>query len=675
MLIKKSDVKMVENQNMKVKGIVVVIILIITGAAFTTLLIPTVESTHSYNVNVFSSYDELFSFYNDLASNEYSYSIGFDDMLGGQRFSTPKAVMESSSMDSNSASGSSDESSSYSSTNVQVEGVDEPDIVKTDGSYIYVVSGQEIFIVKAYPPVDSEIVSTLSLESFSVSNIFINDNYLIVFGTPYNTQSYYNEPIDDDEKSTNGLSYTPYYYKPSTKIIIYDLSTIEEPVEHKTIEMDGYYFNARMIGDYVYVISIQNNYNIYPLMEENQSYAIPTIKVDNETRMVPPTDIHYIDSEEPVETTTHIASIDLTDMTVTQKSFILGCSQSLYASENNIYLASQHYFHPRLFSGNSISSGNEQMMIIHKISLDGTTINYEVKGEVPGRILNQFSMDEHDGYFRIATTTGNNWNTDQQLANNIFVLNSDLEQIGEIEDIAPGEQIHSARFMGEKAYLVTFKKIDPFFTIDLSDPYDPQILGKLKIPGYSDYLHPYDENHIIGIGKNTVEALDEESWREIDFSWYQGIKIALFDVSDFENPIELSKIIIGDRGTSSPALYDHKAFLFDFEKNLLVIPVDLYEIDEEIKEKQGNYTGSIYGDFTYQGAYIYNLSVEEGFNLTGRITHLSDEDMKKSGFYPLYEKSITRTLYIDDFLYTISQGMIKINDLESLNEENSITLE
>ena len=314
------------------------------------------------------------------------------------------------------------------------------------------------------------------------------------------------------------------------------------------------------------------------------------------------------------------------------------------------------------------------MMIIHKISLDGNQITYEGKGEVPGRILNQFSMDEYNGYFRIATTTGNNWNADEQLKNNIYVLDSDLKQVGKIENIAPGEEIYASRFLGEKAYLVTFKKIDPFFTIDLSDPYNPQILGKLKIPGYSDYLHPYDENHIIGIGKNTVEALEEENWRNIDFAWYQGLKIALFDVSDFENPTVVSQVIIGDRGTSSPALYDHKAFLFNKEKNLLVIPVELYEIDEEIKEKKGNYTGSIYGDFAFQGAYVYDLTVEDGFQLKGTITHLSDDDLEKTGFYPLYEKSITRSLYIDNVLYTISQGMIKANDLSRLNEKNSIEL-
>jgi uncharacterized secreted protein with C-terminal beta-propeller domain len=229
--------------------------------------------------------------------------------------------------------------------------------------------------------------------------------------------------------------------------------------------------------------------------------------------------------------------------------------------------------------------------------------------------------------------------------------------------------------MGEKAYLVTFKKVDPFFTIDLSDPENPKVLGKLKIPGYSDYLHPFDENHIIGIGKDTVEALDDlKENRGIDFTWYQGIKIALFDVSDFENPKELAKIVIGDRGTNSPALQNHKAFLFDREKELLVIPVSLCEISEEIKERNDGYTGNIHGDFTFQGAYVYRLSLE-GFEYRGRITHLDDQDIIKSSYWGYYgDKAIHRSLYIGDTLYTISNSMVKMNNLEDLSEISSVEL-
>jgi uncharacterized secreted protein with C-terminal beta-propeller domain len=223
--------------------------------------------------------------------------------------------------------------------------------------------------------------------------------------------------------------------------------------------------------------------------------------------------------------------------------------------------------------------------------------------------------------------------------------------------------------MGDKAYLVTFKKVDPFFTLDLSDPYNPKILGILKIPGYSDYLHPYDENHIIGIGKDTVES---ESG---DFAWYQGLKIALFDVSDFDNPKELAKVIIGDRGTNSPVLYDHKALLFDRERELLVLPISLYEISDEIKEKNNGDPGWTYGEFTFQGAFVYRLSIENGFELRGQITHRNEEVKPQNYWYGGSSNSdIVRSLYIDNVLYTISNNMVKLNNLENLSEINSLEL-
>ncbi len=219
--------------------------------------------------------------------------------------------------------------------------------------------------------------------------------------------------------------------------------------------------------------------------------------------------------------------------------------------------------------------------------------------------------------------------------------------------------------MGERCYLVTFRKVDPLFVIDLEDPRNPRVLGQLKITGYSDYLHPYDENHIIGIGKET-EAADEG-----DFAWYQGVKISLFDVSDVENPKEIDKYEIGDRGTDSPILRDHKALLFDKSKNLLVIPVLVAEIDEE--KYPGEVRPNTHGDYVWQGAYVFDISLDEGLVLKGRITHLEDDnDLMKSGYYFSSPYSVKRSLYIDNVLYTISDKKIKMNSLENLEEINEV---
>ncbi len=643
--------------NSQIKGLMIagIIVIAIFVAAYAT--IPLGKGTYTYGIYSFSSYDELFNFL-DKKNNNYSN-------YGWESDGAPRAGMTKSTMSESLDSSNGGTSVDFSSTNIQVEGVDEPDIVKTDGTYLYIVADNKIFILKAFPAEEAVVLAKISMDSDEYpSNIFINEDRLIVFSTSYRYPVEYEE---NDYYWWGGVS--------TTMITIFDVANRKNPDIVKEIEVDGQYFDSRMIGDYIYVITYEYSYDIYRVMEGNETVNIPEIRIDDVTSSIPADQIYYVDIPERIDTMTHVISVNIYTEEVNQKSFLLGSAQTMYVSENNIFLAYTkygYYILPLLAESNT----NEETTIIHKISIKNGDISYTAQGEVPGRILNQFSMDEYNSFFRIATTIGNVWGQDQKSSNNVYILDEDLNLISEIEDIAPGEQIYSARFMGDKGYLVTFKKIDPFFTIDLSDPYNPKILGKLKIPGYSDYLHPLDENHIIGIGKNTVEALESEvEWRNLDFAWYQGLKIAVFDVSDFENPKEVSKIIIGDRGTDSPALYDHKAFLFDKEKELLVIPVRLCEISDEIKEQYDNYTGSMYGEFTFQGAYVYDLSVENGFEYKGRITHLSDEDLLKSGYYGYWDSSIHRSLYIDNVLYTISDGMVKMNHLETLDEIGIVELE
>jgi uncharacterized secreted protein with C-terminal beta-propeller domain len=215
---------------------------------------------------------------------------------------------------------------------------------------------------------------------------------------------------------------------------------------------------------------------------------------------------------------------------------------------------------------------------------------------------------------------------------------------------------------------VTFDKVDPFFVIDLKNPAKPRILGELKIPGYSDYLHPYDENHVIGLGKDTVLA---ESG---SFSWFQGVKLSLFDVTDVNNPKEVSKYIIGDRGTSSPALRDSHAFLFSRIKNMLVIPINLYEIGES--KYEGDIPANAYGTYKWSGAYVLHISAEKGFVLKGRISHSDNtENEDQYGYYRWgNDDNIKRSFYIDNVLYTLSNNKLGMNDLDDLNEINNLDL-
>jgi uncharacterized secreted protein with C-terminal beta-propeller domain len=297
-----------------------------------------------------------------------------------------------------------------------------------------------------------------------------------------------------------------------------------------------------------------------------------------------------------------------------------------------------------------------QKTAIYKIELDGMDIDYVERGSVPGMLLDQFSMDEYEGYLRVATTTGDSWGGSlSESLNHLYVLDDKLEIVGSVEDLAEGERIYSSRFMDDRAYMVTFRQVDPLFVIDLSEPENPKVLGELKITGYSEYLHPYDEDHVIGIGK---EASEEGR--------FEGVKVSLFDVSDVGNPVEVAKIEIGDRGTDSDALYDHKAVLFDKGKNLLVLPIDLYEINKSNDMNWG------WGEFVWQGAMVLDIS-PKGISERGRISHRADEATDE-GYWKQYQSSISRSLYMDDVLYTISQTKVKANYLDSLDEIKEVVI-
>jgi uncharacterized secreted protein with C-terminal beta-propeller domain len=275
-------------------------------------------------------------------------------------------------------------------------------------------------------------------------------------------------------------------------------------------------------------------------------------------------------------------------------------------------------------------------------------------------VLDQFSMDEYDSHFRVATTTYG-----ETTGNHVYILDMGLNIVGSLEGLAPGEMIYSARFMGERGYMVTFRQVDPLFVIDLSDPNNPRELGYLKVTGYSDYLHPYDENHLIGIGKETTE--------EGEFAWYQGVKISLFDVSDVSNPQEIDKLEIGDRGTDSPVLWDHKAFLFDKSRNLLVIPILEAKVDPA--QYPEGVPPDAYGEPVWQGAYVFHVSLDGGIEEKGKITHVENiADPEKEYYYYYSPFAVERSLYIEDVLYTISQAKIKMNSLETLDYINEVEL-
>jgi uncharacterized secreted protein with C-terminal beta-propeller domain len=692
----------------KETGILVSLIVLVVALIGISLMFP--QSSTDNSLKKFSSCQEIKNF---VESNTASYGYGW----GGGVFSTvTKAVPMMAQTTAGAAAESSvgARSEDYSQTNVQVEGVDEADIVKNDGKYIYAVSGKKIVIVDAYPAENAKTLSEIELEG-TPREIFINKDRLVVFGQSY-------------RYSTEG----GYPYYSGTFINVYDVSDRSNPVIKRNLTLDGSYFDSRMIGDYVYVILNQDYY-----LREGEPIPMPNITSGSQTKQLCGcADVYYFDSPDYSYMFTTVLSVNTQNDNedVANKVFLMGSTQNLFVSLNNIYVTytkymSQTYYTEKLINDvyipsvpsiiaarineikNSVNNSYERLQmigevvqnysaslseqertsfekivqekmikyqsdiaketektVVHKIAIKDGKIEYKAQGEVPGNVLNQFSMDEYNNYFRIATTTGQVSRTGESTsANHVYVLDDNLVIVGRLEDLAPGEKIYSARFIGDRCYLVTFKKIDPLFVIDLKEPANPKVLGKLKIPGYSDYLHPFDENHIIGIGKETVEA------EEGSFAWYQGVKISLFDVSDVEHPKEVSKYNIGDRGTDSYALYDHKAFLFSKSKNLLVIPVLVAEVDEQ-KYPQGVQPNT-YGEYVWQGAYVFDLTLENGFILKGKVTHVeNDSDLIKSGYYYSSPYDVKRSLYIDGVLYTVSDKMIKMNSLDNMSEINKIEL-
>ncbi|MFH1127776.1 MAG: beta-propeller domain-containing protein [archaeon] len=739
----------------------------------------TPEQQADNDIKRFASYDELANYVKDSASSGYGL-YGAPVPMAGEMMAARADMDESgSSARKSSVSGTSD----FSKTNIQVEGVDEADIVKSDGKFIYTVSSSKIFIVKAYPAESAEIVSLVDFNG-TIHEIFVNDDKLVIFGQKYEV---YVEakPMPGEEKmaAVESEMMYPRYFSPKTSIAIYDVSDREAPALVNEISIDGDYHDSRMIGQYVYAIVNQPTYYV-----TDENVLLPEILLDGKcagARCLSSTfpDVFYFDGVSGNVFTT-IAAINLDrPEDVSSKILLTNYAQNMYVSSNNIYITYTKWQSDadyvdrmvdvimplvpadvqkkiqdamaldvsKMTKMQAVSDimerysatlsdderldleerGQEKMAeleaeivrerektIVQKIAIDDGTIEYMANGAVPGNTLNQFSMDEYNGYFRIATTTsggggmiavgtrmavarveaasgavmvsevesvapsseGEGITQEEQRMideksvitrppvpprvseskNHVYVLDDELEIAGRLEDLASGERIYSVRFMGDKAYMVTFRQMDPLFVIDLSVPESPKVLGYLKIPGVSDYLHPYDESHVIGVGR---DATDEGRM--------EGMKLSLFDVSDVSNPKENSKYIIGDQGTSSDALYDHKAFMFSREKSLLVIPVSEYNYEPSRTDEMG-------GKSSYwQGAYVFNVDLEDGIVLKGKIEHemQGQEDEKGEMYYYYdYASQIRRSLYIDDVLYTVSQRMIKMNGIANLDEINKVEI-
>ncbi len=497
---------------------------------------------------------------------------------------------------------SEDSADDFSETTEQVAGVNEADIVKTDGKNIYYINDNVLNILSADGK-DSVLLSKTVISGdydVNCSEMFLKDNHVIILKT------------DIYEKTKNNSS-----------VLIYDVSNPEKPQKKAESCQEGYYTSSRMIGDYIYLVS-NCPININQIEKDKPSTFVPTIECDDTETTVPADSIYRYDDKITNNCYTVIGAYNYKDGALSGTASLLGGTDQIYCSTENIILANTVY-NDRPADYESYSQSNTR---ISRLSIDNGKIEYVTSGEVEGTLENQFFIDEHKDHFRFVTTVTEFVQTTHKFENSenivishgtetsarLTVLDNNLKKVGEIKDLAKDERVYSVRFMGDIAYFVTFRQTDPLFSADLSDPNNPKILGELKIPGFSEYMYPYADGKLLGFGMEADEKTGRTSF----------LKLSMFNINDPANVTEEDKTVINGY-YYSPALNSHKAMMVQVNKNLIGFAATDYE---NIKYAIYNYTGDGFKELAavdinanYEGS-VRGLFVEDNFYI------ITDKELK-----------------------------------------------
>lgn len=595
------------------------------------------EELEVINLPTFSSKQEIINLVKQNSDKVYLYEMTEGEVIFDTLTSTNAAQnAPADNFGSESANkATTGQREDYSTTNTQVKNVDEADIVKTNGEFIYYISGSNLYIFSV-KSTQTKLVYTIE---FSKENgvypqeLYIDDNYITVISYEYINNGKYDTRV--------------------TAMQIYDIKTYELLKEVKT---EGSYVSSRKIDSNIYLVTNKYLYS-YRINEDN---VLPLYRDDisgDNYNEIPASEIKYFSDTTKDCNYMIITSVNLDNLDAKASiDTYLGAGTEIYCSNENLYVAKvqyeNNYTNSRLMVDIAYTGEQKVTTKIHKFKLLDGEVKYIATGEVTGTLLNQYSMDENNDYFRITTTSSD--------GNSLYVLNSKLEMIGELKNLAKGEKIYATRFIGDKCYVVTYKTVDPLFVIDLSNPTNPKLLGELKIPGYSTYLHPLGENYLIGFGEDSVEK-SYKNWEGNDevIAYNTGLKLAIFDITDLNNPKELDSVKIGGRGSSSELLNNPRALYFNEEEGIFAFPA---KVAGETKFYEDG--TPIYGDTIFQGALVYNLSIENGISLRGKITHNSTEKIRplKSVY------NIERIISIKDNFYTLSPNMIKVTNIDTMEE-------
>lgn len=530
-----------------------------------------------------------------------------DDVLTGSAVN--ESMNESATMDTampGAATGATEENRNYGTTNTQEQGVDEGDLIKTDGKYLYVTrSNASVVSIVDIQNKRLEKISQIEIgKDDHIQEIYLNGTTLIIIGVSYGSA----------ENAVTARAYTSdmAFSRGDSFVKVYDVSNVKEPKLVTEYSQQGSYKNSRMIGTKLYCVS---TYYVNVMGDNYKDYCIPETTINGVCEKIPAGCISVIESSKS-STYAVITTLDISSGKEPESEAVLGSCDNLYASSQGMFL-----------SENEWDEKSQEYTKIYRFEYTETGIDYKCMGKVPGYIHDQFSMSYDGEYFKIATTQ-NNANVDGDTAfwsidnrtNNLYILNNNMQITGKVEDLAKGESIQSVRYIGNTAYVVTFRQTDPLFVIDLSDPQNPTVKGELKITGFSEYLHPITSTLLVGVGQDGTES-----------GTNGDCKVSLFDVSSPNKPFEASKVTVANGGSivNSPVAYNHKCFV-KLSDNEFAVPFILY--------KNTYYSHTEPRDW----AYYIRYKVENG-------------EIKELARYTLTEQScdILGGTYVDDTFFAI----------------------
>lgn len=455
----------------------------------------------------------------------------------------------------------------YTETNVQVKGVDEADIIKTDGQYIYYLTGEELIIARA----DGENTRILSRTAYAAADAFS--------AAYYGAQEMFLQNgcvAILASGSASVLTKDRQFYQDQTAVLLYDVSNPARPKLKKTLGQSGYYLSSRMVDGVLYLVTTQYVWNV---MEGVPVSFAPSTWRDGSYETVAVSNI-YVPDRGLTDCYTIVSSIDMQQAdAIDEVKAVLGNGGSIYCSGDRMLLAASDWTSETGDiapdeTGKNVQitkSGSRTSLVL--FSLDKGRIEKLADCTLNGQLLNQFSMDEYEGVFRIVTTVDNytekiytdgidTYEYEDERYNCLYALNASLEPLGALENLAKDEEVKSVRFDGDIAYFVTFRQTDPLFTVDLSDPAKPAVMSTLKIPGFSSYLHVYADGRLLGVGYDADE----------NTGWQQGVKLTMFDTSDKADVKELTTKLL--KADWTPVGYNHKSILVDAKRNIIAFPAD-----------------------------------------------------------------------------------------------------